>query len=235
MTTATNRADHLARHDLHAVLDYGLKRRLPPVGVIIGTAIAVAGVGVLAGGVGSLGAGNLLVLGGARLREVMVGATKRLMEGRALALTAVQAATVAVLLTWTGPGVFFVTAGVEFWGAVAFLVALLHQGGLLRPECCGETRQPDPCQLPDGDRASVRFCARMAGTADQPDDTGPVSEENGFGITELVRIDTLKDWPQSGFQLVAAWLRKGHAGPWTASRLGEGMRLTALPNPSSTP
>ncbi|RWR16497.1 helix-turn-helix domain-containing protein [Sinirhodobacter populi] len=49
-------------------------------------------------------------------------------------------------------------------------------------------------------------------------------EENGFGIAELVRIDTPKDWPQSGFQLVAAWLQKGHAGPWAISRLGKGMR-----------
>lgn len=47
-------------------------------------------------------------------------------------------------------------------------------------------------------------------------------EENGFGIAELVRIDTPMDWPQSGFQLVAAWLQKGHTGPWAVSRLGEG-------------
>lgn len=33
-------------------------------------------------------------------------------------------------------------------------------------------------------------------------------EEQGFGIVELVRIDT----PKSGFDLVAAWLRQGHAG-----------------------
>lgn len=49
-------------------------------------------------------------------------------------------------------------------------------------------------------------------------------EENGSGIAKLVRIDTPKEWPQSGFPLVAAWLRKGHAGPWVVSRLGDEMR-----------
>ena len=45
-------------------------------------------------------------------------------------------------------------------------------------------------------------------------------DEAGFGIAELVLIDTPKDWPQSGFQLVAAWLRKGHSGGWSVTRLG---------------
>ena len=36
---------------------------------------------------------------------------------------------------------------------------------------------------------------------------------------ELVLIDTPKGWPQSGFQLVAAWLRKGHSGGWSVVRL----------------
>lgn len=45
-------------------------------------------------------------------------------------------------------------------------------------------------------------------------------DEAGFGIAELVRIDTPQGWPQSGFQLVAAHLRRGHAGSWTVSRLG---------------
>ena len=45
-------------------------------------------------------------------------------------------------------------------------------------------------------------------------------EAHGFGIAELVKIDTPRGWPQSGFQLVAAHLRKGHAGSWTVSRLG---------------
>ena len=44
-------------------------------------------------------------------------------------------------------------------------------------------------------------------------------DEAGFGIAELVLIDTPKDWPQSGFQLVAAWLRKGHSGGWSVTRL----------------
>ncbi|WP_423208538.1 hypothetical protein [Paracoccus yeei] len=45
-------------------------------------------------------------------------------------------------------------------------------------------------------------------------------DEAGFGIAELVRIDTPQGWPQSGFQLVAAHLRRGHAGSWTVSQLG---------------
>ena len=44
-------------------------------------------------------------------------------------------------------------------------------------------------------------------------------DEAGFGIAELVLIDTPKGWPQSGFQLVAAWLRKGHSGGWSVVRL----------------
>ena len=44
-------------------------------------------------------------------------------------------------------------------------------------------------------------------------------DEAGFGIAELVLLDTPKEWPQSGFQLVAAWLRKGHEGGWSVSRL----------------
>ena len=46
-------------------------------------------------------------------------------------------------------------------------------------------------------------------------------DEAGFGIAELVLIDTPKDWPQSGFQLVAAWLRKGHSGGWSVRRLAD--------------
>ncbi|AUM75765.1 hypothetical protein CYR75_15150 (plasmid) [Paracoccus jeotgali] len=41
----------------------------------------------------------------------------------------------------------------------------------------------------------------------------------GFGIAELVKIDTPRDWPQSGFQLVAGWLRRGHLGDCRMSRL----------------
>ena len=44
-------------------------------------------------------------------------------------------------------------------------------------------------------------------------------DEAGFGIAELVLIDTPKEWPQSGFQQVAAWLRKGHGGGWSVVRL----------------
>lgn len=44
-------------------------------------------------------------------------------------------------------------------------------------------------------------------------------DAHGFGIAELVLIDTPRSWPQSGFQLVAAHLRQGHQGGWAVSRL----------------
>lgn len=110
-------------------LDFGLRRRLPPGGVILGAVVAILGVGILAGGVTALGAGDLLVLAAAGLRAVMVVSTKRLMEGSALssaALTAVQSGTVmllvlALLLFQGGPSALIVHAGPGFWGAVAFL------------------------------------------------------------------------------------------------------------------
>ena len=45
-------------------------------------------------------------------------------------------------------------------------------------------------------------------------------DEHGFGVAELLLIDTPKFWPQSGFQLAAAHLKKGHKGAWQVSRLG---------------
>ena len=44
-------------------------------------------------------------------------------------------------------------------------------------------------------------------------------EQHGFGVAELVWIDTPRDWPQSGFQLVAAHLKRGYSGPWKQCRL----------------
>ncbi len=130
LTTATNTALIISLCTiLTPFLDFGLRRRLPPAGVLLGAAVAIAGVACLAGGMTALGTGDLLVLGAALLRALMVVATKRLMEGRALssaALTAVQAATVAglaliLLLTEGGPGGLRVAAGPGFWRAVAFL------------------------------------------------------------------------------------------------------------------
>lgn len=43
-------------------------------------------------------------------------------------------------------------------------------------------------------------------------------DEFGFGIAELLLIETPKSWPQSGFQLAAVHLRKGHRGAWQVSR-----------------
>ncbi len=44
-------------------------------------------------------------------------------------------------------------------------------------------------------------------------------EEHGFGVAELVWVDTPRGWPQSGFQLVAAHLKRGYSGPWKQSPL----------------
>ena len=44
-------------------------------------------------------------------------------------------------------------------------------------------------------------------------------EEHGLGVAELVWVDTPRDWPQSGFQLVAAHLKRGYSGPWKQSPL----------------
>lgn len=130
MTTATNTALIISLCTIFTpFLEYGLQRRFPPVGVVAGAAVAVVGVVVLSGGMGALGAGDLLVLCAAGFRAVMVVSTKRLMEGSRLssaALTAVQAATVAgltgaLLLSQSGMSGLFVRADFAAWGAVAFL------------------------------------------------------------------------------------------------------------------
>lgn len=126
MTSATNTALIISLCTvLTPFLDFGLRRRLPPGGVIFGAAVAILGVGILAGGVTALGTGDLLVLGAVGLRAIMVVSTKRLMEGSALssaALTAVQSGTVMPLvLAQGGPSGLVVDAGPGFWAAVASL------------------------------------------------------------------------------------------------------------------
>ncbi len=130
LTTATNTALIISLCTVFTpFLEFGLVGRLPPAGVVAGAAIAVAGVAVLAGGMTAPGPGDVLVLVAAGLRAVMVVATRRLMQGRALtsaALTAVQATTVAtltlaLLLAEAGPRGLLVSAGPGFWGAVGFL------------------------------------------------------------------------------------------------------------------
>lgn len=130
LTSATNTALIISLCTvLTPFLDFGLRRRLPPGGVILGAAVAILGVGILAGGVTALGTGDLLVLAAAGLRAIMVVSTKRLMEGSALssaALTALQSGTVtllvlALLLTQGGPSALIVHAGVGFWAAIVFL------------------------------------------------------------------------------------------------------------------
>ncbi|KEO58727.1 helix-turn-helix domain-containing protein [Thioclava indica] len=46
-------------------------------------------------------------------------------------------------------------------------------------------------------------------------------EEHGFGVSELLFVDTPKGdgWPQSGFQIVAAHLSRGYRGDWRVGRL----------------
>ncbi|MDE4176708.1 DMT family transporter [Phaeobacter sp. PT47_59] len=130
MTTATNTALIISLCTIFTpFLEFGLQRKLPPVGVMAGAVVAVIGVMVLSGGMGALGAGDMLVLCAAGLRAVMVVSTKRLMEGSRLssaALTAVQAAMVAgltgaLLLGQSGFAGLLVRADVAAWGAVAFL------------------------------------------------------------------------------------------------------------------
>ncbi|MGE4325011.1 MAG: DMT family transporter [Pseudodonghicola sp.] len=130
LTTATNTALIISLCTIFTpFLEFGLQGRLPPAAVVLGAGLAVAGVALLAGGLTLPGPGDLLVLGAAILRAIMVVSTKRLMEGRALssaALTAVQAITVTgltlvLLLARQGAGSLVVTAGAGFWGAVAFL------------------------------------------------------------------------------------------------------------------
>ncbi|NIZ14264.1 DMT family transporter [Phaeobacter sp. HF9A] len=130
MTTATNTALIISLCTIFTpFLEFGLSGRVPPRGVIAGAVLAVSGVLVLSGGMGALGAGDLLVLCAAGLRAVMVVSTKRLMEGSRLssaALTALQAATVAglmlvLILARSGPSGLLVRADLAGWGAVAFL------------------------------------------------------------------------------------------------------------------
>ncbi|MCA0943183.1 DMT family transporter [Salipiger pacificus] len=130
LTTATNTALIISLCTIFTpFLEFGLQRRLPPAPVLVGAGVAVTGVAVLSGGMGALGAGDLLVLSAAGLRAVMVVCTKRLMAGSRLssaALTAVQAATVAgltlaLILGGSGPSGLVVRADAGGWAAVAFL------------------------------------------------------------------------------------------------------------------
>lgn len=63
MTTATNTALIISLCTLFTpFLEFGLRRMLPPVGVMAGAAVAVTGVMVLSGGMSALSVGDLLVL-----------------------------------------------------------------------------------------------------------------------------------------------------------------------------
>lgn len=166
MTTATNTALIISLCTiLTPFLEFGLQRRLPPAGIMCGGVVAVIGVMVLSGGMGALGFGDLLVLCAAGLRAVMVVSTKRLMEGSRLssaALTAVQAATVAgviltLLLAQSGPQGLLVSADINGWASVAFLIPVLHRWRFLCAKHGGAAHQPHACRFSDGNRAVVRF------------------------------------------------------------------------------
>jgi len=69
-------------------------------------------------------------------------------------------------------------------------------------------------------------------------------DQQGYGIAELVLIDTPKGWPQSGFQLVAAHIARGQTGGWMMSRLSDqdvkdqqssAPPSTAAPTPTAAP
>ncbi len=130
LTSATNTALIISLCVVFTpILDYGLSRRLPPFGVLAGALASCAGVAVLTGGAASFTFGDLLVLGAAALRAIMVVTTKRLMARRSMssaALTTIQASTVAsltlVLILLQGDGgSLAVNADIRFWGAIAFL------------------------------------------------------------------------------------------------------------------
>lgn len=135
ITSATNTALIISLCVLFTpFLEYGLIGRLPPTAILIGALLCCAGVGVLTGGLTSLGLGDLLVLGAAMLRAVMIVFTKRLMQRSPLsvgALTSIQSCTVTILIfivilaTSNSPDVLsnFLTtdAGFIFWAGVAFL------------------------------------------------------------------------------------------------------------------
>jgi hypothetical protein len=58
-------------------------------------------------------------------------------------------------------------------------------------------------------------------------------ENAGFGISEIVLCDTPKDWPQSGFQLGASYIKRGYKGPLHLTHLGHTLSDTlfeALPS-----
>ncbi|TBN09454.1 DMT family transporter [Agrobacterium cavarae] len=130
LTSATNTALIISLCVVFTpILDYGLSRRLPPLGIIGATASCCVGVGVLTGGNLTFTGGDLLVLAAAVLRAVMVVATKRLMATRTMstaALTAIQAWTVAlstmlmIIVLGKSDDLFF-AGDTSFWLAVAFL------------------------------------------------------------------------------------------------------------------
>lgn len=44
-------------------------------------------------------------------------------------------------------------------------------------------------------------------------------DHHGFGIAELAFLEASKCWPQSGFQLCAAHIKKGYRGTWKVGQL----------------
>ncbi|MCB8881808.1 DMT family transporter [Acidisoma cellulosilytica] len=130
LASATNAALIISLSTLLTpMLDYGLSRRLPPLGVAVGAALAWIGIALLAGGATSWSIGDSLLLLAAGLRAVMVVTTKRVMAASTLsstALTALQANTVAVLtlavaLAMQGPAASLIAAPIRFWASIGFL------------------------------------------------------------------------------------------------------------------
>ncbi|MEI9414608.1 DMT family transporter [Mesorhizobium sp. Cs1299R1N1] len=130
LTSATNTALIISLCVVFTpILDYGLSRKLPPIGVLAGSGCSCVGVAALTGGMSGFSFGDLLVLSAAVLRAIMVVTTKRLMHGRHIssaALTAIQGATVAVLtiallLVDNGVSELAIKGGGRFWASVVFL------------------------------------------------------------------------------------------------------------------
>lgn len=130
LTSATNTALIISLCTLFTpFIDFGLARRLPPAGILAAALLAISGVALLAGQLSAFSSGDALVLLAAVLRALMVVATRRAMQRRALsstAMTAIQASVVMTLsalalLLQGGVAALRIDAGADFWLAVGFL------------------------------------------------------------------------------------------------------------------
>jgi drug/metabolite transporter (DMT)-like permease len=131
LTTASNAAFLISLCVvLTPFVEWLMLRRRPENSAFIAAGVSLCGALLLTGGVViTMNAGDMLILGAALLRAVMVCLTKKLMQPRnvpALALTAVQTGMVAAgslaLLLATRQGIPALPQSPAFWGATLYLV-----------------------------------------------------------------------------------------------------------------